>query len=57
MDNGDLMGFHGIYPLVNVQTIQITMENHHVEWENSPFLWTCSIVWLNMVKLPEGRPY
>ena len=28
------------YPLVNVD---ITMENHHFSWENSLFLWPCSI--------------
>ena len=30
---------HQFYPLVNVY---ITMENHHVSWENSLFLWPCS---------------
>ena len=29
-----------IYPLVNVY---IAIENHHVEWENSLFLWPFSI--------------
>ena len=24
-----------------------TMENHHLEWENSLFLWPCSIAMLN----------
>ena len=32
-----------IYPLVNIQK---TMENHHLEWENSLFLWPCSIAML-----------
>ena len=31
------------YPLVNVY---ITMENHHVEWENPLFPWPCSIAML-----------
>ena len=34
----------GLYPLVNIQK---TMENHHFEWENSLFLWPCSIAMLN----------
>ena len=33
-----------IYPLVNVY---ITMENHHVVWENPLFLWPFSIAMLN----------
>ena len=35
-----LMGFHGIYPLVNVY---ITMENHQVQWVNQPLARPCSI--------------
>ena len=30
-----------VYPLVNIQK---AMENHHFSWENSLFLWPCSIV-------------
>ena len=33
-----------MYPLVN---IHITMENHHVQWENRLFLWPFSIAMLN----------
>ena len=32
------------YPLVNVY---ITMENHHFQWVNPLFLWSCSIAMLN----------
>ena len=28
-----------LYPLA----IDVAMENQHVEWKNSPFLWPCSI--------------
>ena len=32
--NGGLMGFYGMYPLMT----NITMENHHVQWENPLFM-------------------
>ena len=34
------MGFYGIYSLVSVD---ITIEHHHSQWENSLFLWPCLI--------------
>ena len=40
----DLMGFDGIYPLVNVY---IAMENSNFEWGIPPFLWPFSIARLN----------
>ena len=43
-DSTDMASFEvlrlGIYPLVNVYA---TMENHHVSWENSLFLWPFSV--------------
>ena len=33
-----------VYPLVNIQK---TMENHHFQWENPLFQWSCSIAMLN----------
>ena len=42
--------YPNIYPLVNIQK---TMENHHVQWVNTLFLWPFSIVILTQ---PEGIP-
>ena len=38
-----IAGLHGDYPLVMTN---IAMENDHFLWENSPFLWPCSMAML-----------
>ena len=43
-ENDGLMGFYGIYPMVMTN---ITMENHHLSWENRLFLWCFSTAMLN----------
>ena len=42
------MGFGGIYHLVNVE---VTMENHNLEWENSLYM----AMFNSYVNLAEGK--
>ena len=44
---GDFKGIFDDLPSAKL----ISMENHHVEWENQLFLWPCSIA---MLASPEG---
>ena len=41
-----------IYPLVNVY---VAMENHNFKWENSLFLWPCSIAMLVYQRVINGK--
>ena len=47
-----LSWFVSQYPLVNIQK---TMEDHHLLWENSLFLWPCSIAMLNYQRVICGN--